>query len=297
MNYLNPFTLTGIDPDKPLDAETLRRAKTRLLNRFELEGTTTVRFEGVEMDRQTVLTTVEQLANPAQAELHRQLALYPGLLQFMRTSQPKHLDSVPDPSRFSRAFIAWVSPWFAPAFAQCMEQLLQKGSMRLAYDLMQSHGFIAPAEYAVGHAALLKWIQLIQLQTERNKYDKRGLAMIASPEMPQILALLPDVYKMYNDEWGKLILLRADQLLRIGGNAQAEDLLIHADALRVSPPIRELINKKLSDIQKGHARPTTGTRDLPEMDEPLTWSDIPWGWVIQALVVLGLAAWGISAIF
>lgn len=289
MNYLNPFTLAGIDADKPLDAETVRRSKTRVLNRFELEGTTTVVFEGVEIDRQTAITLLEELTNPEKEALHRTLAQYPELVKFARTAELRHLEeSAIRVDHLPQNFVEWFSPWFAPAFGTCLLALVEKGRFNSAYQLMFYRNLVGK-QYTKGFGGFLKWVDGIKFQVEKNKYTQAGIAAISSAEIPHLMANLPEVYRLYNDEWGKLLLLRADQLLRIGGNAVAEDLLIHADPLRLSTGVREAIRQKLSDIQKGHARPTTGTRDLPEMDEPLNASDIPWGWVIQGVIVIGMA--------
>lgn len=284
--YLSPFDLTDLAADLPLDKEAVKRAKSKLLAHFELAGTVTIDFQGQSLDKQTTLSLLDQLTDPVQLENHRIIAQNPGLKRFIQTADFNALSGVANLNSFSRGFITWVSPWFARAFGICLESLLAKSRFWSVYDLMSHNRLVGPSEYAIAYQPFLLWLEHMKAQVVQNKYTQVGLSAIASQDIPQALALLPDVYRYHNDQWAELILLRVDQLLRINGNARAEEILIYADALRVTPAIKTMLNKQLAEIQKGNVKPKTGTRDLPEMDEPLQIHELPWGSIILLGIVI-----------
>lgn len=91
MPYVNPFELANITPAPTLDRETLRKARSVVMNQYELEGTTNIRFGKHELNKETALKLMDQLANPHIAAFHFRIAQDPDLNQFLQGTMPAQL--------------------------------------------------------------------------------------------------------------------------------------------------------------------------------------------------------------
>lgn len=158
MDYLNPFVLAQIEPATSLDRETLRKSRALLLNLFELEGTTTVQLEGHDLDKNTILTLLDQLADPVLLGFHYRIATDEFLSQFLQgripEGPPRHLPGENDP------FTQFVMPYWVSACARNLSIGLREDRLAPVEMVM---GLISEMDGQSRDHALkpaLRWLQI-----------------------------------------------------------------------------------------------------------------------------------------
>ncbi len=91
MKYLNPFSLFDLDPEKT-GPEQLKLLKKQVMAEFELHESAEIAIKGEFYDKNTLLNLIDSLQIDPDYQFHKQVYLYPGLLDFLTTGNYSQLN-------------------------------------------------------------------------------------------------------------------------------------------------------------------------------------------------------------
>lgn len=250
MYYLSPFDLAELSPELVFSSEDLKRAKSKLLANFEIEGTVTIHFAGQELDRNSALKTLELLSDPVAVENLREVERNPVLKRFLQTGDFAAISSLETEPALSDDLLDYIGNWFAPVFNQCMKEQLNKSRFKQVLTLMGYAHWISATDYKTAFKVLVDLAQNIRLHSWKGGLSIDEHTAIFTPEFPKAVALLPNVFRIYKEDLAHTMYDRARKLLSRGERNQALQLLLYTAPLPISPGLSEDIQKLIAEIKK-----------------------------------------------
>lgn len=218
MPYLDPFALAGLPSDRPIAPEDLKRAKAKLLAQFELEGKVTIEWKGWKIDRQTVLTLLDDLANPSVLTYHQTVAAHPNLSKFLGQTQWKGeaLETVTDPPE---GWLEWVSPFFAANITRLLSSS-PKGfdTLPFAAQLLKGPYYLTEKDFEKAFKPYLDWLRHLASEEKGTQLSAEDRMMLNHPDFALAIQLLPPAYLPLKEKMAGWMLKMVENEVRRGLN-------------------------------------------------------------------------------
>lgn len=245
MPYTSPFELAGLPSDRAISPEDLKRAKAKLLAEFELKGKTTIIWEGRELDRQTVLNLLEDLANPRALHFHQTVAAYPNLAKFIGQSKWRG-EAIETVRNAPEGWLEWVSPYFAEAvLAPLSSNKRPMGSLPFAAELLKGPVYLVEEDFEEAFKPFLEWLRfLCQADTDTHLTPEDRM-MLNHPDFPSVIGFLPAQYLPLQEKMAHWILKKIENDAKRG----FQKYIYWLDNIQ-DWPISDALKNKIADAQK-----------------------------------------------
>lgn len=219
MPYLNPYHLLEIDPalDPELVPGQVKRAKRRVLARFELEGKVTLPFGMYEFDKAQILAATDDLSDPEKAKMHRIIYGQKELYRFLSDGFIGGLEKLPNARRDGNLeFWVFLSPHIRDAIRKMLADSLAQERFRQALLLVKRQDLLLPEDLEKAYQPLRYFYQeaydaLPKLVPGHRNFH-RWIHRLGNRLLVECYNFLPDPLREQRDHFGHFMVSFANHL-------------------------------------------------------------------------------------
>jgi|GEM_PF-3215172 len=250
--YRSPFRLLGLSPGESTH-ERLQQLRKSILAEFELQGGSTISWNGTTIDKQQALDLIEELRAPERLRFHQQVAENRSLLNLL---EEKSFDFVIAPSgEYDRDFIHACAPYFTHSLGTLAVKAFEESNVVWFIAIAMPHPLKTPEVLARCWDKLrtrlnraLDELQELKKNLAKSKRDPQAEAQLkwwTEHIKPNVLAGLPEALRpereKLNAAWVELLWFITDRHLKTSAKLQLLDELQQvSDSPKSSHPIVEL---------------------------------------------------------
>jgi hypothetical protein len=266
MKYISPFRITNAT-DSSIVAETLANIKKNALEMLEKQPS--VNIGDVVMNKNEVLATFHELAKTENFPMHEMIAREATLLDFLENGKIPVQDYTVGAAQYDPKFLAFVSPYFCAQLKNKFSYFLSNNSFHDAANLLKIKPLMTSSDTEAhwqnvtqaleGRKAIVD--NFSKILEENGVVNESEAKPFYGVSMLRLMEQLPaERFLSFNDAYAKSINNLAVHRFKKGASYEAEDALVFASKLKLSPEMENAIANQL-DYLRGEINKTASKAD------------------------------------